>query len=204
MKLIPKLLLGMGLVALPALCGPIVTNQWYAFGWNGSAPTFGTSLGAGSGYTGSSGTPIAALACAGTAPCTDPWTFSGAASLVVQDLYFDGDRFSIFDSGVLIGATSVPLNDGTACGNDPVGCVGNVKFSSGTFNFGAGSHSITMQVLQESNGFSSGQAVFELLAGGTTTTTTTTTGGVPEPTTLSMMGLGLGALIFGWRARRKA
>ena len=194
------MLLGMSLMALPAFCGAISMNQWYTFGWSGAPITDAINLGAGSAYTGYLGTPIAGLTCATSTPCfdtTDPWTFTGTATLVVQDLYFDGDRFNVLDFGSLIGTTSNPVNDGTFCGispgNDPLGCSGNVKFSRGVFNLGAGAHSLTIQIIQETTNITSGQAVFQLVGAG-----------VPEPTTWSMMGLGLGALVFGWRARRKA
>ncbi len=201
MKLIPKMLLGMGLMALPAFCGAISLDQWYVFGWNGNPTTDALNKGTSSGYVGSLGTSIAGLSCPGAAPCSDltsPWTFTGAADITVQDLYYAGDRFSVFDFGSLVGTTSNPANDGTYCGNDPAAC-GSVKFSKGTFSLGSGAHSLTIQIIQETSAVNSGSAVFRLAAG---------SGGgepgVPEPTTLSMMGLGLGALIFGWRARRKA
>ena len=38
MKLIPKIFIGLSLAVMPALCGPISSfNQWYAFGWSGTA-----------------------------------------------------------------------------------------------------------------------------------------------------------------------
>jgi hypothetical protein len=52
--LMEKLLLGLGLAALPALCGPIsITNQWTTFGWSASAPT--NAFGGLRGYTGTLG-----------------------------------------------------------------------------------------------------------------------------------------------------
>ena len=200
MKLIPKMLLGLGLMALPALCSPIVMNQWYTFGWSGAPTTPGLGGSPFGPYTGTLGTVIAGTTCSpGPAPCTDPWTFTGAANLVLQDLFYDGDQFQVFDFGSSIGTTSVPANDGTLCGaspaNDPAGCSGNAKFSSGTFALGSGSHSITISVIAETPNTTSGAAVFEL--------TSVTQPSVPEPTTLSMMGLGLGGLFLGWRARRK-
>jgi hypothetical protein len=199
-NLIAKTLLGLAVAALPALCGPIsITNQWTAFGWSGSAPT--NAFGGSSGYSGSLGTTVLGTTCVGSSPCdsfSQPFTFTGPATFTIQDLFSDGDRFNIFIDGSLTGtASSVPANDGTACGNDPAGCVGNAKFSSGSISIsGAGAHSISISVTQEATGVTSGQAVFKLAASGG--------GAVPEPTTLSLMGLGLGGLFLGWRGRKKA
>ena len=205
MKLIPKILLGLGLMALPAFCGPIgIGSGWYVFIWGpGLGPT-GTAMdafaaGGTSGYTGTLNTPIAGISCtpSNTAPCdsfSQPFSFSGAATLVVNDLFFDGDRFQIYDNGVLIGTTSVPGTTQPSCGNDPAGCTQSYM-SKGSFVISnTGLNSISINLIEETPGINNGQAVLELLAGPA----------VPEPTTLSMMGLGLGALLFGWRARRKA
>jgi hypothetical protein len=116
---------------------------------------------------------------------------------MVQDLFFPGDQFKIYDNSSLIFTSSAPVNGGSSCGNDPVACALRSDLSHGSFTFGAGAHNISIQVIAETAGQPTGQAVLELLAAAPPPP-------VPEPTTLSMMGLGLGALLFGWRARRKA
>jgi PEP-CTERM motif len=199
-KLIPKMLLGLGLAALPAFCNPIVLNQWYLFTWNTTAslPTPGLDTGgtSASTYPISGGLTVSTGTCAGSSPCTaEPWTFTGQAVLNVQDLFHDGDRFEIFDNGTSKGMTSIPSSaaQDPLCGNDPLVCALDPNFSSGSFIIsGSGAHSITIMVTQRLITTSSG-AAFELTA-------------VPEPTTLSLMGLGLGlgGLLLRWRARRKA
>jgi hypothetical protein len=183
------------LAALPAVCGPISLGNWYSFGWvpvNYSNNPLPQAMGGFPGYTGVNGTTILGTTCSGTAPCTDPWTFTAAGSvdLYVSDLFYDGDQFAVYDNGVLLGYTSSPANDGTYCNNDPSLC-GSSKFSHGVFILGSGNHSITIFLVGETNGINSGRAAFQLSA-------------VPEPTTLGMMGIGFGALLLGWRFRRNS
>jgi hypothetical protein len=208
-KLIPKALLGLGLMALPAFCGAISENTWYTFGWIGTgAPT---DAGGGSAFPAYStgGTSVSNLPCSPSAAFCDsftqPWVFTGSGTIFVQDLYYDGDQFQVWDNGSLLGTTSTPSNDGTLCGASPynnpnaTGCAGNTKFSTGSFTLSSsGVNDISIKVIAETNGITSGQAVFEITAPVQPPPPT-----VPEPTTLSMMGLGLG-LFFGLRARRKA
>ena len=173
----------------------------------GAEPPSTDAFGGVSGYTGSLGTSVSGTSCIGASPCDSflqPFTFTGPATLDIQDLFNDGDKFQVFVDGVSVGMTSSPTNDGTLCGNDPLSCVGNSKFSSGAFVIsGAGNHTISISVIQESTvGTETDEAALELIGsgggggggGG---------GGVPEPTTFSLMALGLGGLLLGWRARRK-
>lgn len=96
-----------------------------------------------------------------------PWTFSGAATLKVVDGFATGDRYEVFDNGVSIGQTSIPTS-GTTCGADPVACDANASASKGTFNLGAGSHSITIRATQVAPGISPprGSAYFRVDGGG--------------------------------------
>lgn len=125
------------LVALPALGGPIpTTGSWVPFSWTAGPGVF-NDAGAG--------------------------TFTGAFQLSVTDAGLDGDRFEIYDFGVLIGATSVPVDDGTFQG-DPDLALADSRFSSGSFVLGAGPHSITIRTTQVSAGFPSGTGFVRLTA----------------------------------------
>src|ERR1700738_1518483 len=109
-KLTQKLLLGLALAALPALCGPInSTGQWTVFGWNGNA----TALAVGSGgYTGTLGSVILGSTTAGTS-FSDPFNIAGPGVFTIQDIKEDGDRFFVFVDGSVQLMSSAPANDGT-------------------------------------------------------------------------------------------
>jgi hypothetical protein len=204
--LFPKILLGLALATLPALSGPIGMSQWYTFRWEGNPGTDAFASGPASSYIGDLGTTIWGIDCSGSTPCDSfsrPFTFSGPATLVVQDLFFAGDQFQIYDNGALlvgVNTTSTPMQGGFYCGDDPLGCPSS-KWSLGTFSLGAGSHAISIKVIAEAIGFDTGRGVLELHPSASVPESTTV---VPEPTTLSMMALGLGTLLFGWRSRQRA
>jgi hypothetical protein len=159
--------------AVPGFCGPIIVGNWYADGWSSGV---GSNVTGSGGYTGSAGTVL-------LNPGTSPFTFTGAATLIVADLFIDGDQFQVFDNVVSIGTTPVPANDGATCGNDPLLCT-SASWSRGVFALGPGSHSITMTLTAAATGFTIGGGAFEI---------------IPEPATFALMGLG----ILGIIARRK-
>ncbi len=103
------------------------------------------------------------------------------------DLFAATDQFSLFDNAVLVGTTSVPGGI-SACGGDIACALADSNYSRGSFNLGAGSHSLT--ILQDVG--TGGAAVFQVNAAGA----------VPEPGTLGLLGVGLG--ILGFVRRRKA
>jgi hypothetical protein len=202
-RLFSKVLIGLSLMALPALCGTFNissangANDWYGIQWASQGGVI-SGIVPGTAYVSTNGTTILA-----SSPdifnLTTNWTFNfgSTVTLIIADMFTDGDRFQFFLDGSLVGTpTSVPVSDSTFCGNDPVVCMANVKFSSGAFVLAAGAHSITMSNLLVNNQFASGLAAFRLDSGGVPT------GGAPEPTTLGLMGLGLGGLLLRWRAKR--
>jgi hypothetical protein len=173
-------------LALPMFGGPITPDgTFYEFFFGDAA----------------SANPHAA-ACA---PCTattnpvavtavgPPWTFTGAANLFVLDIADTGDVFRAFDNGISLGTTSAASNPGTnPCGFN-IGCsAANALYSKGTFPVGAGSHSITIDVIQNAqNGppntlLPQGNAVFSVTAA--------VTSAAPEPASFVLLGAGLAGL----------
>jgi hypothetical protein len=115
-----------------------------------------------------------------------PWTFSGPAIVTLTDLFARGDRFALFDNNVLLGDTSVPVNDGAVTcptagvGDDILACLANPTYSHGVFDLVAGAHSLTIEVIQNAEGTTAGAAVFQAAPA------------VPEPNTyIPLLGLGL-------------
>jgi hypothetical protein len=161
-----------------------------------AAPTFATAIAVDGSWHefGFGGVGSFATACTACVPTTNPvadqgttapWTFNGPAVLTVLDLFLSVDRFQVFDNNVSIGLTSAETA-GSDCGGDIGVCMGNAAFSRGFFALGAGSHSITIQMVDSGQG--GGAAVLRAAA-------------VPEASTLPLLGLGLGLLGFVARKR---
>lgn len=86
-----------------------------------------------------------------------PWTFecpAGGCWLKVTDAFLNGDEFEIFDNLSSIGNTTAVDENPIFCGTldnlvwifvDPDVCFSDPEASSGMFNLGQGSHSITIQ-----------------------------------------------------------
>jgi hypothetical protein len=180
--------LGLG-VTSAASAAPIDSDTWYEFSWFESG---GTAAGcdpadpSGDFCIPSSGTPTSFA----PAPA---WTFNASATgatLTVVDAFLSGDRFAIFDFGVLIGATSVPAI-GFGCGDDPIDCLAEPHQSSGVFSLLPGAHALTIVATIAPS--ESGVGYFQVTGASDAV--------VPEPTTVVLIGSGL-ALIARSRARR--
>ncbi len=161
-----------------------IGTTWYEI-------TYGTAPGAASGCGGLSCSPTTNPASDQTN--TSPWTITGPATITIQDIGDIGDRFTVSDNGVAIGTTSAPVGTGNPCGFD-IGCArANANYSSGSFQLGAGAHSITISVIQNAPGTTSGNAAFLISAPGVT--------GVPAPPSVLLLGTAMLAMLGWWRWR---
>lgn len=137
---------------------------------------------------------------------SDPWTIAsttGYFTLRVLDGGHQGDTFSVYDNGVLLGPTSstpVDINHtcandptdsimGVSPGEDPASCWNDSLFSRGTFLLtpNASGHSLDILWLQEITGGDSSIQWFEV-------NTASAPSSVPEPGSLVLIGTGLAGL----------
>ena len=172
--------LGLALLAgAPAAFGtPIsIDGSYHEFLFSTSPGTAVTSCG---------GTCVATSNPVAEQTSSPPWTFSGAAKIFVLDLFAYGDRFELFDNSVSLGLTSSVVTGGGPCGGDIACAIADSGYSRGSFDVGAGSHSLTINFV---SGFGQGAAVFQV-------------GAVPEPSTFGLVAVGLGALAAIRRKRQ--
>jgi len=79
------------------------------------------------------------------------FTASSQTVLSVADWDYDYEQYNIYDNGQLLGPTSVPGRRGVSIDN-PSSALASAQWSHGTYNLGAGSHAITIQVIQTGSG----------------------------------------------------
>jgi len=173
------------LTANVAIANPITLGTWYEFGFDPGH----SSAAAGCLPVDPAGVPCrppdpGVVSVLLGAP---PWTFSSPSAVVltITDVFLAGDNFQVFDNGTLIGSTNVPLQF-LSCGINPDVCLTNPNFAHGSFLMSSGAHSITIGVMPAQI---LGEGFFRVDA-------------VPEPSTLSLLALGLGCFIATTVRRR--
>lgn len=122
------------------------------------------------------------------------FSFAGPATLTVVDGGFAGDRFEIFDNGVLLGVTSAAVNSYPhSVGVDFDAAYDNLDYSRGIYRLEGGNHMITGQLLVSA--LDDGPTAINATVGALQISP------VPEADTYLMMLLGLGLVSFMARRR---
>lgn len=137
---------------------------------------------------------------AGSGAAGQPFTYTSANQffLTVLDGFASGDQFEVLAGGSLVGTTTTPTNYAPNCSNSPAACLADNGFSRGTFLFGPGSYSFTVNTVLSPYGAGDafiGINVSNVLTGGGMTAT-------PEPASVALLASGLLAL-GGVAARRR-
>jgi hypothetical protein len=199
-----------GLGAGSAHADNINLNTWYTgqFGASNTPLVGGAQIGG----TGTNG-PVqgGGFAKAVSSP-QSPWTITltGTGTLTVTDVEISGDRFQLWDNGVLMtpasspftasgqnpgqtavgGETSAPVNGDTSVNENINLALGDANYSSGTFALHSGTNSITGEFLGDI-----GKGDFNFIA--------ESASAVPEPATWAMLLIGFGAVGLLLRSRRR-
>jgi hypothetical protein len=177
--IIAAVLLSTVLVALPASAENIysfIDGPWmkFVFGSTGS-PAYGNC--ATTSCEQSYGTNYVDLG-------ESPWVFDiiSPTMLKITDAFLKGDRFAVYDFGSLVLTTPFVVAEdpfGYGCGSNPELCYGLADVSWGALPLAAGSHSLTISILESP--FGSGAAYFRIdriIA-------------APEPMSIMLLGVGL-------------
>jgi len=91
------------------------------------------------------------------------FTIVSTAFLLVTDAFISGDVFELFDGLTSLGQTSAVVADaGIQISSDYQGAFDSVDYSSGVFELGAGTYTISGLVTQNASGFTSGGAAAAL------------------------------------------
>ncbi len=141
------------------MAGP---NDGLAEGEEPQGGGFSGPITPGAGWSCSSDVPPSFFWGAGEPTFADdgPFTFEGNFCVFVTDSFAPGDAFTIYDNGSPVGSTPlVPQGESQGC-TDPQLDFEDPAFSSGVFAVGAGSHSITIEVID--NPFGNGQAFIKV------------------------------------------
>ena len=115
----------------------VVGAPWVSFGWGSGAPVVSFD--------------------------TFQFTAAGPVQVQVTDDFLTGDRFEVYDSGTLIGTTSVSAGGGAGAVG-PDAAFADPDYSSGSFSLGVGAHNISITVID--NPFGSGSAYIQVVSGG--------------------------------------
>ena len=132
--------------ASPGFAEPItVDSGWINFQWDGGPHTFSVQ---------------------------GPYTFSSSVptTLTITDVFLVGDRFAAYDQNALLGLTSVPNSNSLSDTSFPDAALADPSYSHGVFSLSAGSHSLTFEAIQVTQGTTGGGAYFRVDSGVTTQT----------------------------------